>query len=141
LIFTYLTCELGCLRLGACTDCGHRHVLAACYIHGRICDRVNSGNLRSGDQVFFQRGGVWRDMLQPQPSGLYFGAYGTGSRPVISGADIIGNRFFSWWYQTASNVWSVSVNAAPTQLWFHGVLGTQVSTAAQVLAARQWSYV
>src|SRR5882757_2868593 len=51
--------------------------------------RVNSANLRSGDQVYFLRGGTWRETLQPQASGLYYGAYGTGSRPVISGADLL----------------------------------------------------
>ena len=43
--------------------------------------KVNSAHLGSGDQVLFQRGGVWREMLVPSASGLYFGAYGTGGAP------------------------------------------------------------
>ena len=103
--------------------------------------RVNRAGLRSGDRVYFLRGGTWRETLQPQASGLYFGAYGTGARPVISGADQLGPGLFTLlWFPSGTNVWSYPVSSAPTQVWFNGVLGTRVSSQAQVQVQVQWFY-
>jgi parallel beta helix pectate lyase-like protein len=56
--------------------------------------RVNATPLRPGDAIYFKRGGVWREMLQPQSGGaplnpITFSSYGSGPSPVISGSDLI----------------------------------------------------
>ena len=56
--------------------------------------RVNGQKFAPGDRVLFQRGGIWRETLQPQSSGLngniiLYGAYGSGERPILSGSDQI----------------------------------------------------
>jgi hypothetical protein len=104
----------------------------------KTVDKVSNASLRSGDVVSFLRGGVWREMLYTQASGVTFTAYGTGNRPVLSGA----NLFSSGWVKaTAANVWTNPIGTtAPTQVWFNGVLGTKVASAAAVLAPLQWFY-
>ena len=99
--------------------------------------KVNGANLRSGDQVYFLRGGTWRETIVPQTSGLYYGAYGTGDRPVISGAD----QLTSAWTSAGKNIWSYNLGSiTPTQVWFHGVAGNPVASSASVLAPLQWFY-
>ena len=100
--------------------------------------KVNAASLHSGDTVLFLRGGVWRESLIPQTGGLTYDAFGFGNRPIISGADLIGNG----WVKTATtNVWSNTIGATvPTKVWFAGVAGTRMSSAAAVLAPRQWFY-
>ena len=99
--------------------------------------RVNSANLRSGDTVYFQRGGTWRETIIPQVSGLRYGAYGSGATPVISGADQLKNP----WKSLPNNVWSYKLGSiAPSQVWFSGVLGTQASSTSALLAPLQWFY-
>lgn len=58
--------------------------------------KVNSVELNHGDVVFFNRGDIWYDTLCAQ-QGVTYSAYGTGSKPVISG--------------------SVPENAAASNLW------------------------
>lgn len=58
--------------------------------------KVNDANLQYGDAVFFKRGDTWYDQLWGK-SGVTYSAYGTGSKPVISG--------------------SVEENAANPELW------------------------
>lgn len=56
--------------------------------------KVNASTFVPGDSVLFKRGEVWRERLRVPSSGssvnpITFGAYGTGNKPLISGADII----------------------------------------------------
>jgi len=56
--------------------------------------KVNGAPLAPGDTVAFQRGGVWRESLEPTASGtadapLIFTAYGEGAAPVLDGSDEI----------------------------------------------------
>lgn len=83
--------------------------------------------------VLFLRGGVWREMLVPSKSGLYFGAYGTGARPLISGADIV----TSAWSPAGNSVCSTNVGGYDmTDVWVNGVLGSiGASTALTVPGA------
>jgi hypothetical protein len=53
--------------------------------------KVNAARLAPGDQILFQRSGVFPGTLQPPTSGtalkpIAYGAYGTGSKPIIDAA-------------------------------------------------------
>src|SRR5687767_14099223 len=57
--------------------------------------RVASASLGGGDAVLFKRGSRWREELiyygggTSDTSRLVFGAYGTGTAPIIDGSDIV----------------------------------------------------
>jgi hypothetical protein len=62
--------------------------------------KVNAFALQPDDQVLFQRGGEWRESLQPTHGGtsghqIVFDAYGTGNRPLLWGSDILISANFS----------------------------------------------
>jgi hypothetical protein len=47
--------------------------------------KVNS-TATTGDTVLFKKGGTWTEILTPGNSGITYDAYGTGSKPVITGS-------------------------------------------------------
>ena len=60
----------------------------------RSVARVNALAFEPGDSVYFKRGGLWRETLEPHRGGapgkpVTFTAYGNGPQPIISGSDII----------------------------------------------------
>ena len=60
----------------------------------RTIGRVNSTPLVPGDSVYFRRGGIWRETLQPDKGGapgrpVTFAAYGNGPAPIITGSDVV----------------------------------------------------
>ncbi len=66
----------------------------------RTVSRVNGAALTPGDTVLFERGGGWRESLEPGASGtpgapVVFGAYGEGPKPVFLGGEIVANASFS----------------------------------------------
>lgn len=67
--------------------------------------KVNSTTLTAGDRVYFKRGDKWNEQLTIDESGtavnpIAFTAYGTGKKPIITGADTI-----KTWTNDAGNVW------------------------------------
>ena len=61
----------------------------------RSVAKVNALAFQPGDTVYFKRGGVWRETLEPHRGGapgqpVTFTAYGSGPQPVINGSDVIG---------------------------------------------------
>jgi hypothetical protein len=42
-----------------------------------------------GTHVYFKNGDTWRERMQPKGSDVTYTAYGGGSKPVISGADVL----------------------------------------------------
>ena len=56
--------------------------------------KVNSAALAAGDTIRFRCGDLWRETLVPQKSGgptkkVTYTSYGTGAKPVISGAETV----------------------------------------------------
>lgn len=47
--------------------------------------KVNSATYAAGDYVLFSRGQTFTGQILPQRSTLNYGAYGTGSKPIVSG--------------------------------------------------------
>ena len=100
--------------------------------------KVNSANLRSGDQVYFLRGGIWRETLVPQTTGLYYGAYGTSFyRPAIDAS----NALNLLWTPVGTNVWAFPLGSiAPHAVWFNSVLGVPASSRSALGVQNQWYY-
>lgn len=89
----------------------------------RTIDRVNQStySIVAGDQVLFQRGGVYRGEIIWGVSGtsaqpVTYGAYGTGALPVISGAKVV-----TTWTQHSGNIWKAYVGQQVEQVYIGGV--------------------
>ncbi|WP_375447784.1 PA14 domain-containing protein [uncultured Fibrella sp.] len=70
--------------------------------------KINSLALQPGDQVLFQRNNTFRGTLQIRQSGtsaqpIVIDAYGSGNKPVLSGATPVNN-----WTNLGNNVWQAS---------------------------------
>jgi hypothetical protein len=74
--------------------------------------KINSLTLSAGDQVLFRRGDIFRGQLNIAQSGtaaqpIMIDAYGTGNKPVISGAVIV-----TGWTNTIGNIWRATCSQA-----------------------------
>ncbi len=68
--------------------------------------KVNSsmGSFLAGDSILFQRGGTFFGTLSITKSGIVFGAYGSGNRPILTGFYTIPS-----WTAAGTNLWSAIV--------------------------------
>lgn len=98
--------------------------------------KLNAFSWQAGDQILFRRGDVWREFLNVPISSLSFGAYGTGARPIITGADLI----TTGWTSAGTSVWSAPAPINPAQVWFNGALGTKKSSVQLVKGVNEWTY-
>jgi hypothetical protein len=60
----------------------------------KTISKLNAASFLPGDNIYFERGEVWREQLTVPSSGssgnpITFGAYGTGEKPLINGADLV----------------------------------------------------
>ncbi|KKL72840.1 hypothetical protein LCGC14_2080900, partial [marine sediment metagenome] len=60
--------------------------------------KVNGVSFSAGDSVLLKKGDTWRERLNVPTSGsegspITFGAYGTGAKPIISGADVVSGNW------------------------------------------------
>jgi len=81
-------------------------------------------NFQPGDQVLFQRGGVYPGQLNIGSSGtsslpIVLGAYGTGALPEISGANPV-----TGWTVHSGNIWRAPVSQAVKHVRVNGALMT-----------------
>jgi parallel beta-helix repeat protein len=88
----------------------------------KTISRVNGSTFQPGDNILFKRGEMWREKLIVPSSGtqgspIVFGAYGSGAKPVISGADRV-----SGWTHYGGNIYvaDVSPESIPNQLYIDG---------------------
>ncbi|MDB5188913.1 MAG: parallel beta-helix repeat containing protein [Candidatus Nomurabacteria bacterium] len=68
-------------------------------------DKVNATAFQPGDRILFKKGGTWYGALMPNVSGtarkpIFFGAYGSGAKPVISGFTAL-----SGWTSVGGGIW------------------------------------
>ena len=57
-----------------------------------------------GDAVFFKNGDIFTGSINPA-SGVYYGAYGTGAKPLISGFTTL-----TGWTSVGTNLWEAPLN-------------------------------
>lgn len=66
----------------------------------------------SGDQILFQRGGVYSGNLHLTTAGITISDYGTGDKPVLSGAVTFSNG----WTSYSGNIWQKTLGQAPAKM-------------------------
>ena len=79
--------------------------------------RAMAQNYRAGDQLLFRRGAEYFGSIDrvPAPDGsrrFLIGAYGQGSKPVITNAKLLNHA--AAWTMTAPGVWRIDLNDAAT---------------------------
>lgn len=94
----------------------------------------DDGTLRAGDGVFFERGDLWRGMLQCA-YGVTYSAYGTGEKPRLYGSPENGTGSEKWtlWYnKNGIKIWKFYRNISDC--------GNIVFNDGQSNASRVFSY-
>jgi parallel beta-helix repeat protein len=102
--------------------------------------KVSSSSFSPGDQILLKRGSTWREQLNVPSSGapgqpIVIGAYGSGSPPLINGADLVEN-----WSLDTGYIYQAPILWAPSHVWSHSVLLTKVSSLEALTAAGEWFY-
>jgi Big-like domain-containing protein len=82
----------------------------------RSINKVNAMTFSAGDVIYFAAGGVWREILSPQNGGregnpVSFAGYGTGSRPNISGSDLV-----IGWTLDSGQIYSAPLSKQPANV-------------------------
>jgi len=103
--------------------------------------KVNSSKFQPGDFILLKRSEVWREQLTVPSSGsngnpITFTAYGSGDKPVITGADLV----IKWEKQGMQNVWQSTVTTEPRVVLFDGVLGVNKSSIENLDAENEWHW-
>ena len=77
----------------------------------RTLQRANAAEMKPGDRMLFRRGGLWRGQLNlksgEEGNPTYYGAYGTGPKPIIQGS-VERNRPEDW-FEMKPGLWSTLV--------------------------------
>ncbi len=102
--------------------------------------KVNASAFQPGDRILFVSGRIWREQLVVPSSGaqgspIVFDTIGSGSLPVISGADLLP---LSAWALDSGNIWRASVALQPNIVIFNGVKGDRRTSKAALVALRNW---
>lgn len=106
----------------------------------KTINKVNNSIFVPGDSILFKRGKTWREQLTvpfsgSQGSPITFGAYGTGPKPIINGADLV----VPWeHYAGYTNVWKAACAGAPSQVYFNSSRGTRVTSVSLCNATNKW---
>ena len=106
----------------------------------KTINKVNNSTFLPGDSILFKRGESWREQLIVPSSGLpgspiTFGAYGTGAKPIIQGADLV----LEWGPVAGyTNVWKAAFATEPSQVYFNLIRGTKVTSAFLCDAPNKW---
>jgi parallel beta-helix repeat protein len=83
--------------------------------------KVNASRFNPGDQIQFKRGEIWRETLVVPSSGspgnpITFGAYGAGSMPKITGANLL-----SGWGVYKGSTFTATLPLQPNQVFMDSV--------------------
>ena len=100
--------------------------------------KVKGRTFNPGDAILFKRGEIWRDQLLIPSSGnsidpITFGAYGSGEKPIITGANIV----TGWSPSGTLNVWTIPLGKT-LQVFYNDVRGANKSTLNDVTVQNDW---
>lgn len=109
----------------------------------RTIAKVNSTRFFAGDHILFKRGRMWRELLEPSSSGearspIVIDAYGTGSTPIVSGADLVPQSSWTLCSGCKSGVWRASISTQPNIVMFNGSPGLKKSSISSLAQAGDW---
>ena len=76
-------------------------------------EKLNNADIKEGDAVLFERGGVYRGNIIAK-SGIYYGSYGEGEKPCVYGSYM--NYANADWHYEGDNIWSVKVPQTTTDI-------------------------
>jgi hypothetical protein len=101
--------------------------------------KVNAASFTAGDNIYFEKGETWREQLTVPSSGnsthqITFGAYGSGSQPIISGSNLT-----SGWELNETNIWNITLTTQPNIVIFNGTLGTLVNYS-DINESNEWNW-
>lgn len=104
----------------------------------RTISKVNRSSFNSGDVINFKKGQVWRETLIVPSSGtsaapIVFNAYGSGSSPIITGADLITD-----WSQYSSTVWRAACSTHPYVVYLDDALGKKQGGISGLDSKNKW---
>jgi parallel beta-helix repeat protein len=107
----------------------------------RTLARVNSASLNPGDAVLFKRGGTWRGTLTVPSSGtlenpIVFGAYGSGTNPTITGADLVATS----WGKHADGLWQIPMHVEPDMVLVNGTIGSKKAVLSSLTVNDDWHW-
>jgi len=108
----------------------------------KTISKVNGESFSAGDSILFKRGEEWREQLTVPSSGsdgspITFGAYGSGAKPIINGADIV-----ETWTEanSANSLETVDNEEGDLSDWDSTYTGNNGVIVAHSDAARSGSY-
>lgn len=108
--------------------------------------RVNSQVFSAGDKVLFQRGSIFRGVgIFPNTSGVTYETYGSGNKPIITGAPDLNQT--SDWVDAGNGRWTSSVSTpgvTPDVLWLDNTRAPNKVTDALAVEAGAngtWTWV
>jgi parallel beta-helix repeat protein len=105
----------------------------------RTISKVNNTKFAPGDQILFERGGVWREQLKISSSGasgnpIIFDAYGSGNNPVIDGADVITEMT-----SVGSNIWQkTGITIQPNVMYLNKTVGYPKTSLVACTSKGNW---
>jgi parallel beta-helix repeat protein len=102
--------------------------------------KVSSHSYSAGDQILLKSGSTWREQIEVPSSGasgkpIVFGAYGTGTPPLINASDLVGN-----WSSESGYVYRAAISWSPSHVWFNGTLLTKATSLSSVNSSGKWFY-
>ena len=105
----------------------------------RSLARLRTQVLEPGDHIALERGSVFRETLTVTASGtegrpIVYESYGSGARPVISGADVVTN-----WVDAGSGIYRAPLAVAPQRLWVDHTAASQAASPGS-LGDNQFAY-
>jgi parallel beta-helix repeat protein len=95
--------------------------------------KVNSTTFLSGDAILFKAGSVWRETLIVPRSGIKIGAYGSGSSPVLRGANLR-----TGWTSEAGLYYSSQADWPRNQVFRNGSRLLPAATKAGLATGQHW---
>jgi nitrous oxidase accessory protein NosD len=111
----------------------------------KTLSRVNQEKFRPGDAVLFRRGQIWREQLNFQASGeaeraITIDAYGEGTLPEISGADLAPAEGWTACQSCGANIWQAGITTQPNVVLFDGTKGIKRAAPGDVKGPNDWNW-